>query len=89
MYNKETILKKKYETPNEYVLETLQKDIENIYEELESLIPKEIEDLFNKYIEVQSYIHDLEVNLAFKNGQDLAYNSAKKILLEKLKNYEF
>lgn len=89
MINKKEILKKNYVTPDEYVLETLEESIESIYDDLLDLIPNEIKNKFDKFVEVNSFITDKKIEIAYKNGQDHGIITAKEMLLEELKNYKF
>ncbi len=89
MKSKKEILRKTYESPDEYVLEALEADEEEIFMGLFKSIPKEFKNEFNRFIEISTFISDSRIKLAYRNGVEDGLQKAKSSLLESLKDYEF
>lgn len=89
MLTNDEILKKIYDTPNEYVLEILEESEETVFEELYENIPEELRHQFNKYIEIHTFISEKQVEIAYYNGRNNGFEEYKEIFSEKLENINY
>ncbi|WP_346890738.1 hypothetical protein [Clostridium sp. UBA3887] len=83
--NVNEILRKKYETSNEFVIEVLEDSEDKYHEELLAKMPEELKHTFNKYTELLNHMFELKVELAYENGISDGVKNTKTRLLLNLK----